>query len=200
MAGRAHLAGKDIGQRRAALFPELAHVNDGADAVDVLHIGKVHGTADVDDKDHVLIVLGAEADHGHFFRQEHEFFRFAIGTFAGLAGQDIDTGVCAAVRDIFFRHGAAGRINEAFAKDIVGVGPAADTEEPFPHFLKESLLLGLEVRFIVIQPAFGRDRKAGGLKAFQHIHIAAGVHFSAAGAAENGFRGARAVKGDISLL
>ena len=197
MAGRTHGSGDHVGEGSAALFPELAHEQDGVQAGDLVDAGQVHGRADVDDQDGLLIVLRAESDLGNLLRQEHEFFRFAVGALTGLAGNDIETGVGLARSDIRFGHRAPCGVDEAGAEDVVGVGAAADLQESGPHFMEELFLLFLELRFIIVEPGTGRHGVAGVLKSLEHIDVLSRVDFPAAGAAENGLGDAGAIQGDV---
>ena len=197
MAGRAHRAGDHIGESRAALFPDLAHEQDGVQSGDLVDAGQVHGRADVDDEDRLFIVRGTEFDLTDLLRQEHEFLGFAVRALAGLAGYDIETRVGLARRDIRFGHFPTGGVDEAGAEDVVGIGTAADLQESGAHVMEKLFLLLIEVRLVIVEPRTGRHRVAGVLEALEHIDILSRVDFPAAGPAENGLGDAGTVQGDV---
>ena len=117
----------------------------------------------------------------------------AVTALARVAGKDIDGRL--AVK-------AEGHVVFRLGHDLShALGHRADIPEDIrPDLFEEGILRPPADAVIAVEPALGRDGKAGGLQALLRRHEEARVHLTRAGAALDGVAGAAAVEGNGSGL
>ena len=200
LAGGVDLAGEHVSEHLSADIAQLAHQNDGVDALYGQDLAHVDHAAQIQHQHQLFVEAGQEPELLQFFLVEQVVAPLvpAVGTLARGAGDHIHGQISFRSPKVLLgdlcRSDDLERMREAH-DEFTGVRAFRFLGDPC-RVVDLRLLVS---RVLAVQPGLGRDGEAGFLQAPLDVHVAAGVHVARTGAAADGLPRAAAEERQLSL-